>query len=265
MAAGLVGYASSDDEDDTPSQIISPKACGNDDSREAETQKLTSSSTSPQIKRPNWNQHPARYKMSPPSQSTIGPVPLGPSLPPIASDLPEMSPGFFPPEEADPNRPSSPYSSTRAIVHDLTLPSIPNLTIPPSPPGSPPPATNRKFQQFLDLKRKGTHFNTKLESSTALRNPSLTDKLLSFVDLTGSAQYETTLPLDLYDPSGFPKWAHREELRKSREALVKERQGEKVASRGIDFVNSSSHSTPVGGGQAAGGLLKTEKRKSAWN
>lgn len=215
--------------------------------QKASTKAASSTSHSPQ-------QH------QPPSQSTIGPVPLGPSLPPTASDLPEM-----PPEEADPNRPSSPYSSMRAIVHDLTLPSIPNLTIPPSPPGSPPPATNRKFQQFLDLKRKGTHFNTKLESSTALRNPSLTDKLLAFVDLTGSAQYETTLPLDLYDPSGFPKWAHRGELRKSREALVKERQGEKVASRGIDFVNSSSHSTPVGGGQSAGGLLKTEKRKSAWN
>lgn len=39
MAAGLVSYASSDDEDDTPSQIISPMACSNDDhSREAETQ-----------------------------------------------------------------------------------------------------------------------------------------------------------------------------------------------------------------------------------
>lgn len=258
MAAGLVGYASSDDDDDTPSQIISPKHI----TTYQET-KLEPAPSEIQDEGPATPHPPQQHQ--PPSQSTIGPVPLGPSLPPTASDLPEMPPDFFPPEGADPNHPSSPYSSTRAIVHDLTLPSIPNLTIPPSPPGSPPPAINRKFQQFLDLKRKGTHFNAKLESSTALRNPSLTDKLLSFVDLTGPAQYETTLPLDLYDPSGFPKWAHREELRKSREALVKERQGEKVASRGIGFVNSSSHSTPVGGGQAAGGLFKTEKKKSAWN
>lgn len=83
-------------------------------------------------------------------------------------------------------RPSSPYTTTRSLIHDLTLPTIPNFDIPASPPGSPPPAaagTNAKFTQFLALKRKGTHFNEKLEQSSALRNPALTDKLLQFVDI----------------------------------------------------------------------------------
>ncbi|KAG6008978.1 hypothetical protein E4U21_003530 [Claviceps maximensis] len=155
-------------------------------------------------------------------------------------------------------------------MHDLTLPSLPNLTIPSSPPGSPPPATNKKFQQFLHLKRKGTHFNMRLESSPALRNPALTDKLLSFVDLTGSAQYETTLSTDLYDPSRLPRYAHRDRLRKAREALVKERDGDRVSARGgVDFVHASSMSTtPLGGaaGAAGGGLVSrgSEKRKSGW-
>ncbi|KAG6186170.1 hypothetical protein E4U36_000820 [Claviceps purpurea] len=112
---------------------------------------------------------------------------------------------------------------------------------------APNQATTKKFQQFLHLKRQGTHFNSKLESSTALRNPSLTDKLLSFVDVTGPAQYETTVSLDLYDPTSFPAYAHREKLRKNREVLVKEREGEKVTARGVDFVSASGMSTPVGG------------------
>ncbi|KAG5928482.1 hypothetical protein E4U42_000554 [Claviceps africana] len=242
--AGLVAYASSDDEDDTAPQISPSKT--------------------------------SRAQAQAQAQSTIGPIPLGPSLPPpdantntLPEPLPSPSPSPSNEDAAATNPPSSPYSSTRALMHDLTLPSVPNLAIPSSPPGSPPPATNKKFQQFLHLKRKGTHFNTRLESSMALRNPSLTDKLLSFVDLAGPAQYETTLPRDLYDPGRLPRYAHRDRLRKAREALVKEREAEKVSARGVDFVHPSTTSTPVNGGAAAAATRGipsrgAEKRKSAW-
>lgn len=190
----------------------------------------------------------------------IGPVPqnatpLGPSLPAMGDDT------FI--GQADDNgtpAPSSPYSANRALIQDLTLPSVPNLDIPPSPPGSPPPGANKKFEQFLALKRKGTHFNAKLEQSAALKNPALMDKLMGFVDVTGVAQYETTLPLDLWNPKGFPDWAFRNRLRKSREAVAKEREAERTAGgrSSIDFVPSSS--TPTSG-TAAGGLNKVEKRK----
>ncbi|KAK2592841.1 hypothetical protein QQS21_009444 [Conoideocrella luteorostrata] len=245
--AGLVSYMSSDEEDETLQHETSPtQAPGN---KGLKTVAIFNESPK-EVPAPTC-QTPNQQEES--SQPTIGPVPLGPSLPPPDSNLPPSLPS------QEPSAPSSPYTSQRALIHDLTLPSIPNLTIPPSPSGSPPRITNEKFQQFLDLKRKGIHFNTKLESSTALRNPSLTDKLLSFADLSGLAQYETTLPLDLYDPSGFPEWAYREKLRRSREALVKEREGEKAGVRGVDFVSSTS-TTPGGGG----GLLKGEKRKGGW-
>ncbi|KAG5939053.1 hypothetical protein E4U53_007900 [Claviceps sorghi] len=239
--AGLVAYASSDEEDGTAPQIS-----------------------------PSKHQQTSQAQ----AQSIIGPIPLGPSLPPpdantnaLPEPLPSPSPSPSNEDAAAINAPSSPYSSTRALMHDLTLPSVPNLAIPSSPPGSPPPATNKKFQQFLHLKRKGTHFNTRLESSTALRNPSLTDKLLSFVDLAGPAQYETTLPRDLYDPGRLPRYAHRDKLRKAREALVKEREAEKVSARGVDFVHPSTTSTPANGDAAApAGIAprEAEKRKSGW-
>ncbi|KAG6046750.1 hypothetical protein E4U17_007779 [Claviceps sp. LM77 group G4] len=295
--AVLVAYASSDDEDVNAPQVSSPKLSPGQETRldpsapdqeaSLRTQPPSSSSSSssshlpPQEKEQTTpTRPPSQSKLQ--EQATIGQLPLGPSLPPsdtnlssLREPLPEPSPSPEPSTEADTTKPpSSPYSSTRAIMHDLTLPSLPNLTIPSSPPGSPPPATTKKFQQFLHLKRQGTHFNSKLESSTALRNPSLTDKLLSFVDVTGPAQYETTLPLDLYNPTSFPAYAHRDKLRKSREVLVKEREGEKVTARGVDFVSASGTSTPVGGGgggagagagAGGGGLItRAEKRKSGW-
>lgn len=171
--------------------------------------------------------------------------------------------------------PSSPYTTTRSLIHDLTLPSIPNFDIPPSPPGSPPPgaaATNRKFSQFLDLKKKGTHFNAKLEQSSALRNPALTDKLLQFVDvlppLAGdgteekSMQYQTTLARDVWDPAAFPDWAFRDKLKRARDRTAKDREAARAAPgrSSVEFVSGSTTAAVSG----AGGLSRGEKRKSGW-
>lgn len=162
--------------------------------------------------------------------------------------------------------PGSPYTANRSIIHDLTLPSVPNFDIPPSPPGSPPPGASRKFEQFLDLKKKGVHFNSKLENSNALRNPSLTDKLMSFVGIDERSQYETTLPAGLlWDASDFPDSAFRERLRRSQDKIAKEREAEKASGgrTAVEFVPS----TTSGGGSAAssaGGISKREKRKGDW-
>jgi hypothetical protein len=147
---------------------------------------------------------------------------------------------------ADPDRPpQSPYSANRSLVHDLTLPSIPDFDIPSSPPGSPPPAINKKFNQFLNLKKKGVHFNQKLEQSAALKNPNLMDKLMRFVELEGASQYETTLPKDVWNPDAFPQWAYRENLKKSREQIIKEREAHNAsgARKAVDFVPASKAST----------------------
>jgi hypothetical protein len=145
----------------------------------------------------------------------------------------------------EPDRaPQSPYSANRSLIHDLTLPSVPDFDIPPSPPGSPLQAIDKKFSQFLDLKKKGVHFNQKLESSAALKNPNLMDKLMRFVELDGASQYETTLSKDLWNPAAFPEWAYRENLRKSREQIVKEREAHNAsgARKGVEFVPASKGS-----------------------
>ncbi|KAK3938058.1 HCNGP-like protein-domain-containing protein [Diplogelasinospora grovesii] len=155
--------------------------------------------------------------------------------------------------------PRSPYSASRALLHHLTFPAVPNTDIPPSPPGSPPPhleALNAKFDNFLKLKRtQGVHFNQRLAGSAALRNPGLMDKLLGFVGVettfddadgnestaAATEQYATTLPADLWDPAAFPPWAYRGPLRRAQERGHRER--ERAKGEPLDFVASASTST----------------------
>ncbi|RFU75275.1 hypothetical protein TARUN_6959 [Trichoderma arundinaceum] len=265
--AGLVGYASSDDEgedeqpqlqQEAPQVATQAAALDADEAEKDEPQTKTLEAPLSSQKKDSDTQ---------PQPPTIGPVvqsavPLGPSLPPVDASITDT----LPDPDGSQESPSSPYSSSRALIHDLTLPSVPNLDIPPSPPGSPPPGTNKKVEQFLQLKKKGVHFNSKLEQSTALRNPSLMDKLLDFVGIDEVGQYETTLPKELWDPRGFPEWAFRDKLSKSREKIAKEKEADRATGgrTAIDFVASNSSSS---GGAAVlpGGLSsRGEKRKGGW-
>lgn len=176
--------------------------------------------------------------------------------------------GFPPLEEAPVEEapaaslpPGSPYSANRALLRDLTLPTVPNMDIPPSPPGSPPPGTNKRFEQFLELKKKGVHFNSKIAQSTALKNPSLMDKLMRFVKVDQKDQYRTTLGADQWDPSAFPKSAYKEQLRQSQTEVAQA----KARSKGgaVDFVaasGTSSQATTPSGGQVS--TASTGKRKT---
>ena len=113
--------------------------------------------------------------------------------------------------------PQSPYTASRQLLHSLTLPPIPNVVIPPSPPGSPRPSTSAKFERFLELKNNGIHFNAKLTSSSALRNPGLLQTLMDFAEINEEHdQYTSVLrpELAVVPPDGFSSSAFAEELDK---------------------------------------------------
>jgi hypothetical protein len=162
--------------------------------------------------------------------------------------------------DVEPSTPQSPYSVNKARLRQLTLPSLPNLDMPDSPPGSPPAGTNAKFAHFLDLKKQGVHFNEKLAKSSALKNPSMMQKLMDFADINEAGQYATTLPKELWDPNGFPECAYKEELAKSQQKILKKREEDKTRGQreSVEFVpatasgNSSRSVTP---GASAGGRV----------
>ncbi|RDA84428.1 hypothetical protein CP532_2123 [Ophiocordyceps camponoti-leonardi (nom. inval.)] len=255
--AGLVGYNSSDEDSDEDKK---------------EQQQPSGTDTSDTIRIPPSTAQTETSSSLPPLP-TIGPIPqsalpLGPSLPPMEEEEEEEAEGGGGGRaEEDKVLPSDRTSSSvddRALIHHLTLPTVPDLDIPPSPPGSPPSRTSKSFEQFLQLKKKGTHFNAKLDQSTSLRNPSIMDKLMDFAELEGLKQYETTLSPDLWNPAAFPEAAFYDRLRKTRERIVKEREDERASGSRttIDFVPSTT--TSETGPQLLGGLAKVDKARSRW-
>lgn len=152
-------------------------------------------------------------------------------------------------DEPSPDRISSPFSTSLSLIHDLTLPSVPNLDIPPSPPGSPNPMANSKFAHFLSLKKQGTHFNEKLAGSSSLKNPSLLQKMMDHAGIDEQAQYSTSLPLDLWDMSSLPEWGFKEQLLKTQQEVRHRTEEKRLAGKrdSIEFVSSTpddpSHST----------------------
>ncbi|KAF2178497.1 hypothetical protein K469DRAFT_754364 [Zopfia rhizophila CBS 207.26] len=171
-----------------------------------------------------------RHHEEPPTST--GPA-IGPALGPSVTSPPPVS---LPTDDVA--TPQSPYTSTRSAIQNLTLPTVPNFDIPPSPPGSPPPSSTKKFAQFLELKKKGVHFNQRLESSTALRNPSHLQKLMDFAGIRAEEQYTSTLPKDIAVPAVFPEWAYVEQLTASQKQITKAREEHqaRVQREAIEFV-----------------------------
>jgi hypothetical protein len=148
------------------------------------------------------------------------------------------------------------------------MPPVPNFDIPPSPPGSPPPTSTKKFARFLELKKQGIHFNAKLETSSALKNPNLLPKLREFAGIDEKDSLATALSDDLAVPTSFPAWAYADQLNKTQQVIKKKRE-EKQAQKqreAIDFVPatvSGASSRAVTPGSARGGASSVAERVMA--
>ena len=168
-------------------------------------------------------------------------------------------------ESGSVSTPQSPYSANRALLRDLTLPTVLNLEIPASPPGSPPPGLDQKFAHFRELKRQGVHFNEKLSRSSALKNPTLLKKLIDFAGLEETQQYTTTLPKEIWDPNGFPTTAFKEGLANVQQETLKKREEEqaKVLRENIEFVSASASRQSSRAGTPASTMSSKGLRGSA--
>jgi hypothetical protein len=133
------------------------------------------------------------------------------------------------------------YISNRARIQNLTLPKVPNFDIPPSPTGSPPPGSTKKFSDFLKLKKQGHHFNRRMENSVILKDPGTFQRQMDFAGITEEEQYASTLPDEIAIPTKFPGWAYAEELRASQKKTLqaKEKAKKQDPRRAIDFISAT--------------------------
>ncbi|KAG9557224.1 hypothetical protein KCU71_g6965, partial [Aureobasidium melanogenum] len=203
------------------------------------------------------------------------PAPLGPALGPVAgpaagpSPMPEPRAPLDSAEAEDASAPPSPYTANRLMLRNLTMPPVPNFQIPPSPPGSPPPDTTTKFARFLDLKKKGTHFNQRLYHSSALRNPGLLPKLLDFAGINQEDQYATPWSQGAV-ATKFPDWAYADKLVAAHERIAKKKEQGKARNprEAVDFVPAKQEAAASTSGrverktQGRRGLGFDERRRS---
>lgn len=123
----------------------------------------------------------------------------------------------------------SPYAANRALIHDLTLPAVLNMDIPPSPPGSPDRGMEAVFKESISrAKSKDSNggINAELASSREMRNPALLQNLMVEMGIIGddeveydegslgaeAAQYATSLDRNIWDVTRLPPWGYKEEL-----------------------------------------------------
>ncbi|GAB7359457.1 hypothetical protein MBLNU230_g6105t1 [Neophaeotheca triangularis] len=251
--SGLVGYGSSDEDDD-----IQPE-------KPAKVAKLETSVPPPEqsgaitaskeagpihvLEDRETSNRPEEH-IAATAAAVQGPVP-GPSVPP-ALDVVEQ-PG---------TPPISPYTLERQKIRELTMPTVPNFDIPDSPP--PPPmnseeaavltARTRKFERFLELKKQGVHFNERLRNNTTLRNPMLLPKLMDFAGISQDESYATTLADGLAVPVKWPQQLYVENLVEENERREQKKLKEKNKT---DFVTSSK----MEGVDTAGGLSAGPPKK----
>ncbi|KAJ9626327.1 hypothetical protein H2203_003959 [Taxawa tesnikishii (nom. ined.)] len=228
-ALGLGGYASSDEEDDQPMPDAVQAAAVLPATTVPNSAPATSALSSTQAGTERKPETESRLNGQEANANTEEPV-SGPAPRPAPMPLQEVNAGPTLPLEED-SAPASPYTVNCLTIRNLTMPPVPNFDIPPSPPGSPPPTSTARFTRFLELKKKGVHFNERLNQSSALRNPSLLQNLMEFAGVSEEDSHTTTLPADAGVPTEFPKWAYVDELLKAHERIAKQRargQGEEV-------------------------------------
>ena len=143
------------------------------------------------------------------------------------------------------------------------MPPIPNFNIPDSPP---PPERNseeaatlaamtKQFERFLELKKQGVHFNTRLQDSSSLRNPSLLSKLMAFAGISAEDAYRSSLPEELAVPVRWPEDCYGQELVRQSERFEKKRMAERER---VDFVPAAQKDVGSANGTPGGGSKKSK-------
>ncbi|KAI7155484.1 hypothetical protein KC349_g6953 [Hortaea werneckii] len=225
--SGLVGYGSSDEEDDELQPEKPAKMARLDDDAGLQATNDAMGAQTAIAPQNEVQEHPtAPYAPveEPPAPSQPDGPPLGPAPgpaappPPVAAAEDETHPTVpsdpTPADPDDPNAspPTSPYNTTRLHLRTLTMPTVPNFTIPDSPP--PPPRNSeeaatlssrtKKFERFLALKQNDIHFHHRLLNSSSLRNPAFLPNLMDFAGLGPEDVYSSALSEDV---GGVPvKW-----------------------------------------------------------
>ena len=217
---GLVGYGSSDDEN----EHLAPASAGKPRDGEAALMNGRKIDALSDQQRMEETHKASEYAM------------VGPSMPDDASATAVDT-------YEDEAEQTLPPMSEKDLLRYLTQPSCPMTSLPPEATSAADPAITAKFKRFIELKARGVHFNQDLAGKSSFKNPNLFASLLERSGLSAETQYASTLPSNVFSVDKLPPWAYKEELLKSQQALVAEMEAHRKAQsaagkRTIEFTSA---------------------------
>jgi hypothetical protein len=77
---------------------------------------------------------------------------------------------------------------------------LPDTMLIPTQSGSPSPSLQTKIQKWTELKQQGISFNSRLLNTPAFLNPSITQKMIDFLEFT---EYGSNYNVSIFDPMHF--------------------------------------------------------------
>lgn len=227
---GLVGYGSSDEEEGESSNVVLQSQ-----STAVETNAIYP--VDAQKLEPNGGHVDTQLTTAPVQGPTTGPNRT-------ASDEYELE-GY-----EDDHNSSAVAVPEQDMLRHLTQPSHPVTSFPPEPEGQADAQVTAKIKNFLELKKKGIHFNENLADKNSFNNPNLFATLLDRLGVPPEAQYSSSLPSEVFCVDMFPSWAYKEELLRSQQQIDAQNSASKKSQstagrRTIQFTTSSIDSQPL--------------------
>jgi len=135
-----------------------------------------------------------------------------------------------------------------------------SIQLPPEPEGRCSKQLQEKIAAMLKKKqRDGLNLNEYIEMKKDFRNPSIYEKLISFI---GIDEHGTNFPRKLYDPSIWGPDSHYDELARKQKEYAKEKEKERLQKQRtqVDFVTGTKKPAV----SAAPSSTSSEK-KSKWD
>ncbi|XP_031548791.1 SAP30-binding protein-like [Actinia tenebrosa] len=138
--------------------------------------------------------------------------------------------------------------------------SHPNVVLPPEPTGRCSNSVQKRIVDSLEnKKRNGIDFNAKIQKMKDFRNPSIYEKLVSFLNIQENG---TNYPPELYDPEAWMKEPNYEILAKQQKEVYEKKEKEKAKRTQIQFLSGTKKSaTEI----TATAVEEAKKRKSKWD
>lgn len=141
--------------------------------------------------------------------------------------------------------------------------STDDIQLPPEPTGR---CSNHLQEKISKFSKKGYELNATIQKRKDLRNPSIYEKLVSFL---GIDEFGTNYPNDMFDPHGWTEESFYEALSKAQKEDMARREKERKDRTKVEFVSGTlTKKLPTVGGAAAqlpAADDPSKKRKTKWD